>query len=39
MSEHVLSATEWARTGTTLAVWMLLPLVIGVWRISRNEIS
>ena len=39
MSEHVLSATEWARAGTTLAVWMLLPLVIGVWRISRNEIG
>lgn len=39
MSEHVLSATEWARAGTTLAVWLLLPLVIGAWRISRNEIS
>jgi ABC-2 type transport system permease protein len=39
MSEHVLSASEWARAGTTLTVWMLLPLVIGAWRISRNEIS
>jgi ABC-2 type transport system permease protein len=37
MTEHAMSATEWARAGTTLAVWMVLPLVIGLWRISRDE--
>jgi ABC-2 type transport system permease protein len=38
MSEHVMDATEWARAGTTLAVWMLLPLLIGLRRIVRGEI-
>jgi ABC-2 type transport system permease protein len=39
MSEHALSATEWARAGTTVAVWMLLPLLVGAWRISRSEVQ
>jgi ABC-2 type transport system permease protein len=38
MTDHVLSATEWARVGTTLAVWMLVPLVIGVSRVTRSEV-
>jgi ABC-type transport system involved in multi-copper enzyme maturation permease subunit len=38
MTEHVMSAMEWARAGTTLALWMLLPLLIGLWRIQRGEI-
>jgi hypothetical protein len=29
LTEHVMSAMEWARAGTTLALWMLLPLLIG----------
>jgi hypothetical protein len=39
MTEHVMNGTEWARVGTTLALWMVVPLVIGVWRIRRNEVS
>lgn len=39
MSDHVLDATEWARVGTTLGVWMLLPLLIGIWRIARSEVE
>jgi ABC-2 type transport system permease protein len=38
MTEHVMSATEWARAGTTLTLWMVLPLLIGLWRIQRGEI-
>jgi hypothetical protein len=38
LTDHMLSATEWARAGTTLAVWMLLPLAIGAWRILRSEV-
>ena len=38
MTEHLMSAMEWARAGTTLALWMLLPLLIGLWRILRGEI-
>ena len=39
LTEHLLSSTEWARAGTTLAVWMVLPLVIGLWRILRDEVA
>jgi ABC-2 type transport system permease protein len=38
MTEHLMSPMEWARAGTTLALWMLLPLLIGLWRIVRGEI-
>jgi ABC-2 type transport system permease protein len=37
--DAALNGTDWARIGTTLAVWMLLPLVIGIWRIRRSEIA
>jgi hypothetical protein len=39
MTDELLSATEWARVGATLAVWLLLPALIGLWRILRSEIS
>jgi hypothetical protein len=39
MSEEVFSATQWAHAGTALALWMVLPLVIGIWRITRRELS
>jgi ABC-2 type transport system permease protein len=39
LTEHLLSATEWGRAGTTLALWMVLPLVIGLWRILRDEVA
>jgi ABC-2 type transport system permease protein len=34
-----LTAAEWAHAGTTMAVWMLLPLLIGVWRITRSDVA
>jgi ABC-2 type transport system permease protein len=39
LHEEVMSATQWAQAGTALALWMLLPLVIGIWRITRREIA
>ena len=39
MFEHALNATEWARLGTSLALWLLLPLLVGLWRITRSEIA
>jgi hypothetical protein len=39
ISGEVLSATQWAHVGTALALWMLLPLVVGAWRISRREVT
>ena len=39
MTEYVMSATQWAHAGTSLAIWMVLPLLIGAWRITRREIA
>jgi ABC-2 type transport system permease protein len=38
LTEEMMSATQWARAGTTLAVWMLLPLLIGIWRVTRGDV-
>jgi hypothetical protein len=39
LHEEVLSATQWAQAGTALALWMLLPLALGAWRIARREVA
>jgi ABC-2 type transport system permease protein len=39
LHEEVLSATQWAQAGTALALWMVLPLLIGIWRITRQEVA
>ena len=39
MSGNVLSTSQWAHAGTSLALWMVLPLLIGAWRITRREIT
>jgi ABC-2 type transport system permease protein len=39
MPQEVMSTTQWAHAGTALALWMGLPLVIGIWRIARREVS
>jgi ABC-2 type transport system permease protein len=39
LHQEVLSATQWAQAGTALALWMLLPLLIGIWRIRRREVA
>jgi ABC-type transport system involved in multi-copper enzyme maturation permease subunit len=36
---EVLNATQWAHASTALALWMLLPLLIGIWRITRQEVA
>jgi hypothetical protein len=38
MGERALSGTEWARVGTSVALWVLLPIVIGFWRVRRNDV-
>ena len=37
--QEVMSTTQWAHAGTPLALWMLLPLLIGTWRITRREVA
>jgi hypothetical protein len=39
LSEEVLNSTQWAHAGAALAIWMLLPLLIGIWRITRREVT
>jgi ABC-2 type transport system permease protein len=39
MTVEVMSATQWAQAGTSLAIWMVLPLLIGAWRITRYEVT
>jgi ABC-2 type transport system permease protein len=34
-----MSATQWAHAGTSLAIWMVLPLLIGAWRITRGDVT
>jgi hypothetical protein len=39
LHQEILSGTQWAHAGTALALWMLLPLLIGISRITRREIA
>jgi len=39
LSEEVLDATQWAQAGTTLILWMVVPLLIGIYRVTRRDIS
>ena len=38
MVNEVLSADQWARVATTVALWVVVPLLIGTWRILRGEV-
>lgn len=38
LTDHLMSGLEWARAATALALWMLLPVLIGLWRIARAEV-
>jgi ABC-2 type transport system permease protein len=38
MTERALSAQEWAQLGTSMLLWVGVPLAIGLWRIARGEI-
>ncbi len=38
MPQEVMSATQWAHAASALAIWMVLPLLLGIWRISRREV-
>jgi ABC-2 type transport system permease protein len=38
MGDHALSGTEWARVATSVALWVLVPVVLGFWRVKRNDV-
>jgi ABC-2 type transport system permease protein len=39
VTEYVMSVTQWAHVGTSLVIWMVLPLLIGAWRVTRREVT
>jgi ABC-2 type transport system permease protein len=39
LANRVYSATDWAHAGTTLALWLAIPLVIGAWRFARRDVN
>ncbi|MGH2907412.1 MAG: ABC transporter permease [Solirubrobacterales bacterium] len=36
---HVMNGTEWAHAGSSLAIWMVLPLAVGFYRITGRDIA
>jgi len=38
LTERALSGEEWAQLGTSMLLWLVLPLAIGLIRIARDEI-
>jgi ABC-2 type transport system permease protein len=36
--DHALSATEWERLAVSLALWLALPLAVGLWRVARADV-
>jgi ACR3 family arsenite efflux pump ArsB len=36
--EESLSSMQWARVATSLALWLVLPLVLGFWRVTRGDV-
>lgn len=39
VTEYVLSPTQWAQTGTSLVLWIVIPLLIGARRITRHDVA
>lgn len=36
---EAVTGEQWAQLGTSVAVWVVLPLVVGMWRLSRSEVK
>ena len=39
MTDHVMDGSEWAHAGTALVLWLVLPALVGLWRVARSEVS
>jgi ABC-2 type transport system permease protein len=39
LTDHAMSALEWAHAGTALALWLVVPLLVGLVRISRADVA
>jgi hypothetical protein len=34
-----MNATQWAQVGVTGVIWLVVPLVVGVWLVLRSEVK
>ena len=39
LGSQALTGEQWAQVGTTGALWILLPLTVGFWRVVRKEVK
>jgi ABC-2 type transport system permease protein len=39
LTQNLLSGHEWAQVLVALLLWMVLPLAIGLWRVTRRDLS
>ena len=39
LTQNLLSGHEWAQVLVTLCLWMVLPLAIGTWRVTRRDLN
>jgi hypothetical protein len=37
--DTTISGDEWGHLATSGAIWLVLPLLIGIWRIRRAEVK
>jgi ABC-2 type transport system permease protein len=37
--EGSLTSSQWANLGVSVAVWVVLPLAVGIWRLTRAEVK
>ena len=37
--EGSLTGAQWAHLGTSVAVWVVAPLAVGIWRLTRAEVK
>jgi len=34
-----LTSEQWAQLGTSVSLWVVLPLAVGIWRLTRSEVK
>jgi ABC-type transport system involved in multi-copper enzyme maturation permease subunit len=38
LTADTMSGRQWAHLGTTLVLWLVVPLAVGAWRMARGEV-
>ncbi len=39
LAKHAFSGSDWGHAATTIALWMVLPLMIGTWRFAHRDVN